>query len=943
MKRLLISLAIALATFAGCYAQDARNRAKSTIVADVLAQMPAYDLNTFNQAMADLASTGSEGVIQMADMLVPADKGQNSKIEYAINGLVGYVFAPGREAQRNAVREGLKTAMEKCTDNPNRAFLLNMLQRLGNPEDAEFFAKYVADPYLQEWALNGLVAIPESEQTLLNVVKSGVAPRSVLAYAAGKKGLLQAEPILLEWVASATPEETRAFYKALGEVGSSASLPVLAKAAKAQNYEWLPDGATESYIRLLDRLAKGPDAAKAASAAKSLLKVTDKPHVRGAAMNILFEADGKKSLPMLLKTMKDNDRAIRVNALRRAEPWADEDVYAALGKIAAAKGTQPAKADIINWLGTNHVNSQIDAVISNINSQSPEIAESSIKAASKIGGQKALDALVAQLDGNNAEIASDALLTFNGKVNDGILKALEGSDVMKTAALGIASTRKMKEASPKVFELLNSGNADVATAAYKALAGVSSQNDIQKLANLLETCQLSNRDAVNTALLTALSTLSSEDQYNTLKPLVSKTKTPFLYYPALAQTAMPDAITTLRDGYEKGNAVEKEAALKALLSVKSNNMIDVLFNMAQNGAGDQALYRYADLVSTSGYAPEWKFPLFKKGLEATKNAGVQNRMLSGLSETGLYQALMVATDYIDKPETSREAAAAVRSIASRISDRFKGEQMKNALVKARDVYKAGGSADDGYAVDDINGLIAKLDASPASPIFKLSPEEEKEGFRVLFDGTNLDNFVGNKTGYIPVDGNIYVSAVYGEGGNLYTKDEFSDFIYRFEFCFETEGVNNGIGIRTPMGVDAAYEGMEIQVLDHDAPIYKGLRPYQVHGSVYGIIPAKRIVHKPRGEWSTEEIRAVGDHITVTVNGEVIVDGNIREACQGHNVAPDGSGQNPYTVDHLNHPGLFNKKGHIGFLGHGEGVKFRNVRVKDLSKEATKGKKKATKK
>ena len=77
---------------------------------------------------------------------------------------------------------------------------------------------------------------------------------------------------------------------------------------------------------------------------------------------------------------------------------------------------------------------------------------------------------------------------------------------------------------------------------------------------------------------------------------------------------------------------------------------------------------------------------------------------------------------------------------------------------------------------------------------------------------------------------------------------------------------------------------------------------------------------------------MGDHITVTVNGEVIVDGNIREACQGHNVAPDGAKENPYTVDHRNHPGLFNKSGHIGFLGHGSGVKFRNIRIKDLSSE-----------
>ncbi len=37
------------------------------------------------------------------------------------------------------------------------------------------------------------------------------------------------------------------------------------------------------------------------------------------------------------------------------------------------------------------------------------------------------------------------------------------------------------------------------------------------------------------------------------------------------------------------------------------------------------------------------------------------------------------------------------------------------------------------------------------------------------------------------------------------------------------------------------------------------------------------------------------------------------------------------MDHKDHPGLKNEKGHIGFLGHGSELKFRNIRIKDLSK------------
>ena len=38
---------------------------------------------------------------------------------------------------------------------------------------------------------------------------------------------------------------------------------------------------------------------------------------------------------------------------------------------------------------------------------------------------------------------------------------------------------------------------------------------------------------------------------------------------------------------------------------------------------------------------------------------------------------------------------------------------------------------------------------------------------------------------------------------------------------------------------------------------------------------------------------------------------------------------PLKPDGKEHPGLFNKKGHIGFLGHGSPVKFRNIRIKEL--------------
>ncbi|MEO5648671.1 MAG: DUF1080 domain-containing protein [Ginsengibacter sp.] len=207
---------------------------------------------------------------------------------------------------------------------------------------------------------------------------------------------------------------------------------------------------------------------------------------------------------------------------------------------------------------------------------------------------------------------------------------------------------------------------------------------------------------------------------------------------------------------------------------------------------------------------------------------------------------------------------------------------------------------------------------PQAKAFTLSDEEKKEGFKVLFDGTNMYHWTGNTQSYVVEDGDIVIRPEKGSGGNLYTKEEYSDFNFRFEFQL-TPGANNGLGIRTPLEGDAAYEGMELQILDNEADVYKDLQPYQYHGSVYGVIPAKRGYLKPMGEWNFEEVIVKGPKIKVILNGTVILDGDITEA------------REKGTMDHREHPGLKRDSGHIGFLGHGSVVRFRNIRVKDLSK------------
>jgi len=207
------------------------------------------------------------------------------------------------------------------------------------------------------------------------------------------------------------------------------------------------------------------------------------------------------------------------------------------------------------------------------------------------------------------------------------------------------------------------------------------------------------------------------------------------------------------------------------------------------------------------------------------------------------------------------------------------------------------------------GLLHAADPDP-NAVPGLTQEETDQGFASLFDGKTLEGWQGSVNGYVPENGLMICKS----GGQLFTKEEYADFIFRFDFKLQANG-NNGVGIRTPLGCNPAYCGMEIQILDDSGSHYKNLQPYQFHGSIYGVVPCKRGHQNPVGEWNSEEIMCKGSQVTITLNGVVIVDADISKIDK--------------PIDGNAHPGLKRTTGYIGWLGHGARIEFRNIRIKEL--------------
>jgi Domain of Unknown Function (DUF1080) len=186
-----------------------------------------------------------------------------------------------------------------------------------------------------------------------------------------------------------------------------------------------------------------------------------------------------------------------------------------------------------------------------------------------------------------------------------------------------------------------------------------------------------------------------------------------------------------------------------------------------------------------------------------------------------------------------------------------------------------------------------------------------KGFEGLFNGKDLTGW--KSTGDMKVwgadKGLLYVSG--SGGGWLLTDKEYGDFELRFEYKMSKKS-NSGVALRTPFQGDPAYAGMEIQLIDDVN--WKGLQSWQQTGSIYNVVPAKKVANKDIGEWNTMRIVAKGPKVRVENNGEVLVDANLDDYVKEHG---------------KKHPGILRDKGHVGFQSHDNRVEFRNVYLKPL--------------
>ncbi len=160
---------------------------------------------------------------------------------------------------------------------------------------------------------------------------------------------------------------------------------------------------------------------------------------------------------------------------------------------------------------------------------------------------------------------------------------------------------------------------------------------------------------------------------------------------------------------------------------------------------------------------------------------------------------------------------------------------------------------------------------------KLSKEEKKQGWILLFDGKTLNgwrtyNDTGmTNAGWTVEDGTL--KAQWGQHNkNILSREEYSDFEFSIEWKLSKQG-NSGIMYHQGDKVTQAAPctGQEYQLID-DLDYPQPLKPLQLTGVDYGVhdITGKKIL-KPIGEFNCTRIVFSKGHVEHWLNGEKLLE------------------------------------------------------------------------
>ncbi|WP_420146881.1 3-keto-disaccharide hydrolase [Spirosoma sp.] len=222
----------------------------------------------------------------------------------------------------------------------------------------------------------------------------------------------------------------------------------------------------------------------------------------------------------------------------------------------------------------------------------------------------------------------------------------------------------------------------------------------------------------------------------------------------------------------------------------------------------------------------------------------------------------------------------------------------------------------------------------AQALNTLSAQEKKEGWKLLFNGQNLNgwhryNGKGAPSSWRIEQGVLHLDVPKTatdkprDSGDLITDAVFSgDFEFKAEFKIE-KNTNSGFFFfaqEAPQYPKIYSTAMEVQVGD-DALYQKAVEHPHSSGDIFGIADVRMQEPQPLGSWNKVNVMLKKNKLTVTMNGYVVQEHDLTSADWKQRIANSKLKDTPF--------GKGKYSGHIGLQDWNTSVWFRNIKIRTL--------------
>lgn len=900
------------------WALDSAQAAKLKVQA-LVDRFPAQNTEARQTLASQLMGMGSEGILLVCRLLVPPGTGDDTNARYALSALATYVSQEGGEKARELYAKALIKALDKQTNKEVQAFLIRQLQRTGKKESIKPLKRYLANKRLCEPATQALLAIgtPEAEKVLLKALKRATgANRVTLIKALGELQNKEATKKILPFATDTNDELRQVTLFALANIGDPlAEKAVSTVSLEAPSYERI--SAPSVYLLYAQRLSESGHKMQSANICRNLIASYTAPqenHIPCTALSLLVDAVGKNAFEDLLQAMDSLNPELRARALELADRIPGEEATARWIEL-MAEASPDVQAQIIGMLGRRGDVTALPVLREKLKSHRKVIKLASVPAAASLGGEEVFFDILSLLRTDQKDeivVIKQALMGFSSRLlipeSVKILDKVPPPSLV--ALMEILSERHAKEHVDTFFAKAESENEDIRQAALSGLANLTgpqdiprlikmlvetdSNQDIRLIQNALVACanQIEDKDERADLLLEALQTADEEKQPDLLRPL--------------SRIGSQNALQAVIAKTKSENPQIQAVAISVLADWPDFEAAEELSRIWRNTKSQKYLLvaskGYVRLVHESDMGPEAKLERYKDVLGFVSYPAAKVIVLGRLSAIRSLEAFKIAVSFLENPELRSQAAAIVARIGFsgiEIEKEFSKPQLLSIFQKVArniDSDRARQNVDNRIEAQLIEegflSLFNRRDLSGwkglvGDPVkrSKMTPEELEKAQALADESMHV---------HWKVDEGILVFD--GRGKSLCTDKDYADFELFVDWKIEEEG-DSGIYLR---GSPQVQIWGPDQSLDGSGGLYNNQKG-----------PSKPLVRadNPVGEWNTFHIKMIGEHVTVYLNGVLVVDDVVME--------------NYWERDKPIYP-----SGQIELQAHNTSLYFRNIFIRD---------------